>query len=99
MSGKDCNNVPVERRPTARKTFLEIADLGNDDVPELIEELDATNNQRMIRCLGFLLRASGDRRAVPALMRAIPQTLIARLRISDCDQRTTIGRCNLVPLD
>ncbi|HUY92415.1 MAG TPA: M56 family metallopeptidase [Pirellulales bacterium] len=52
-----------------------IVDLGPDAVPELIEELDATQNDMMLRCLGFTLRAIGDKRAVPALIRAIPKTL------------------------
>lgn len=53
----------------------EIALVGPDAVPELIEELDATNHEGMLRCLGFVLRAIGDRRAVPGLIRAIPKTL------------------------
>jgi beta-lactamase regulating signal transducer with metallopeptidase domain/5-hydroxyisourate hydrolase-like protein (transthyretin family) len=57
------------------RTLKEIVDLGSDAVPELIEELDATNNDMMMRCLGFTLRAIGDQRAVPALIRAIPKTL------------------------
>ena len=53
----------------------EIIQMGPDAVPELIEELDATDNQAMLRCLGFMLRAIDDKRAVPALIRAIPKTL------------------------
>ncbi len=53
----------------------EIVEGGPKVVPELIEELDATDNQAMLRCLGFVLRAIGDKRAVPALIRAIPKTL------------------------
>jgi hypothetical protein len=45
-------------------------------VPELIAELDATTDNTMLRCCGFALRAIGDKRAVPALIRAIPKTLI-----------------------
>ena len=56
-------------------TMKEIIELGPDCVPELIEELDATDNDRMLRCLGFMLRAINDKRAVPALIRAIPRTL------------------------
>ena len=57
------------------RTLKEIVDLGPDAVPELIDELDATNDHRMLSCLGFTLRAIGDPRAVPALIRAIPKTL------------------------
>jgi hypothetical protein len=58
------------------RTLKEIVDLGPPAVPELIAELDATDNDRMLRCLGFTLRAIGDKRAVPALIRAIPKTLL-----------------------
>jgi hypothetical protein len=57
------------------RTLKELVELGTEAVPELLEELDATDNDRMLRCLGFTLRAIGDRRAVPALIRAIPKTL------------------------
>ncbi len=57
------------------RTLKEIVELGPDAVPELIAELDATDNDMMLRCLGFTLRAIGDRRAVPALIRSIPRTL------------------------
>ncbi|MFO1095875.1 MAG: carboxypeptidase regulatory-like domain-containing protein [Planctomycetaceae bacterium] len=58
------------------KTLRQIVDLGPAAVPELITELDATANDMMLRCLGFALRAIGDKRAVPALIRAIPKTLL-----------------------
>jgi hypothetical protein len=58
------------------ETLKEIADLGPTAVPELIEELDATEDNMMMRCLGFSLRAIGDKRAIPALIRAIPKTLL-----------------------
>lgn len=57
------------------KTLKQIVDLGPDAVPELIAELDATQEDRMLRCLGFVMRATGDQRCVPALIRAIPKTL------------------------
>ena len=52
----------------------EIADLGPEAVPDLIAELDATDSDIMLRNMGFLLRAIGDKRAVPALIRALPRT-------------------------
>lgn len=57
-------------------TLKELVDLGPDAVPELIAELDSTSNDMMLRCLGFTLRAIGDKRAIPALIRAIPKTLL-----------------------
>lgn len=57
------------------KTLKQIVDVGPDAVPELIAELDDTDNRVMLQCLGFVLRAIGDKRAVPALIRAIPKTL------------------------
>lgn len=56
-------------------TLKELVDAGPAAVPQLIEELDATNDDMMLRCMGFCLRAIGDKRAVPALIRAIPRTL------------------------
>lgn len=50
--------------------------LGPDVVPQLVAELDRTSNDMMLRCLAFMLRAIGDKRAVPGLIRAIPKTLI-----------------------
>jgi|GEM_PF-1709919 len=58
-------------------SIREIVLVGKKGVPELIEELDATQSERMMRCLGFALRAIGDKRAVPALVRAIPKTCLA----------------------
>jgi beta-lactamase regulating signal transducer with metallopeptidase domain len=53
-----------------------IVALGPDAVPELVEELDRTSDKMMLRCLPFILRAIGDKRAVPSLIRAIPKTLL-----------------------
>lgn len=60
------------------ETLKSIVDLGPEAVPELIEELDATEDNMMLRCIGFTLRAINDKRAVPALIRAIPKTLRER---------------------
>ncbi len=57
------------------RTIKDIVDLGPAAVPELIEELDATEDPWILQLLGFVLRAIDDRRAVPALIRAIPRTL------------------------
>ncbi len=53
-----------------------LARIGKPAVPALIEELDRTTENRPLRSLGFTLRAIGDPRAVPALIRAIPRTLV-----------------------
>jgi hypothetical protein len=52
----------------------EIVAIGPEAVPDLIVELDATDSDIMLRNLGFMLRAIGDKRAVPALIRAFPRT-------------------------
>jgi len=53
-----------------------LARIGQPAVPPLIEELDRTTEERALRSLAFTLRAIGDPRAVPALIRAIPRTLV-----------------------
>ncbi|MCA9170727.1 MAG: carboxypeptidase regulatory-like domain-containing protein, partial [Planctomycetales bacterium] len=55
----------------------ELARLGIDAVPELCDELDKEIEPRIIRSWAFALRAIGDPRAVPALIRAIPRTLVS----------------------
>ena len=50
--------------------------IGSEAVPQICEELDHTTADRSIRRLAFALRAIGDPRAVPALIRAIPNTLL-----------------------
>jgi hypothetical protein len=60
----------------------ELVEIGKPAVPELVAELDRTDRDQTLRALGFTLRAIGDPRAVPALIRAIPKTL--RARGSDC---------------
>jgi hypothetical protein len=54
----------------------ELVAIGRDAVPQLCGELDRTTENRMLRRLGFALRAIGDPRAAPALIRAIPKTLL-----------------------
>jgi hypothetical protein len=62
-----------------KKRWAAIRDLvaiGKPAVPYLADELDRTTEERELRSLGFTLRAIGDPRAVPALIRAIPRTLV-----------------------
>ncbi len=54
----------------------ELVAIGRDAVPELCAELDRTTADRTLRRLAFAARAIGDPRAVPALIRAIPNTLV-----------------------
>jgi hypothetical protein len=54
----------------------EMVAVGRDAVPQLCTELDQTNDDFTLRRLGFALRAIGDARATPALIRAIPKTLL-----------------------
>lgn len=54
----------------------ELVAIGPAAVPQLCAELDRTTENVMLRRLGFALRAIGDKRAVPALIRAIPRTLL-----------------------
>jgi beta-lactamase regulating signal transducer with metallopeptidase domain len=53
-----------------------LARIGRPAVPYLIEELDRTKDGLTLCSLAFSLRAIGDPRAVPALIRAIPRTLV-----------------------
>jgi beta-lactamase regulating signal transducer with metallopeptidase domain len=70
-----------ELRPKAGEdewamVLRDLIQLGPDAVPELIAEMDATNSEYMLRCLGFVMRGIGDKRAVPALIRSLPKTCV-----------------------
>jgi beta-lactamase regulating signal transducer with metallopeptidase domain len=54
----------------------DLVGIGPPAVPVLCDELDRTVRQGTLRRLAFALRAIGDPRAVPALIRAIPRTLL-----------------------
>ena len=66
----------------------ELVAVGPVAVPQMCAELDRTTENRMLRRLGFALRAIGDPRAVPALIRAIPKTLLP----SSSDYGLNVGR-------
>jgi hypothetical protein len=72
---KEQNKGPDRFKDAWCITLMEIIEIGPVGAPQLIAELDATNDDMMLRCMGFTLRAIGDKRAVPALIRAIPKTL------------------------
>jgi hypothetical protein len=69
-------NHTVDETETWCLLMRELVVLGPDAVPQLCAELDRTTENRMLRRLGFALRAIGDPRAVPALIRALPKTLL-----------------------
>lgn len=54
----------------------DLVQLGPVAVPAICEELDQTTGDRSLRRIAFVLRAIGDPRAVPALIRALPRTLV-----------------------
>jgi peroxiredoxin len=54
----------------------ELVEIGKPAVPALTDALDRTSRDTPMRLLAFTLRAIGDTRAVPALIRAIPKTLL-----------------------
>ncbi len=64
------------------QTIRELATIGKAAVPELVAELDRTDRDATSRSLAFCLRAIGDPRAVPALIRAIAK--IPHLGGGDC---------------
>ena len=54
----------------------ELVAIGRDAVPQVCAELDRTTENVMMRRLGFALRAIGDKRATPALIRTLPKSLV-----------------------
>jgi hypothetical protein len=54
----------------------EVVEIGKPAVPALTDALDRTSRDTPMRLLGFTLRSIGDPRAVPALIRALPKTLL-----------------------
>jgi peroxiredoxin len=54
----------------------EVVEIGKPAVPALTDALDRTSRDTPMRLLGFTLRSIGDARAVPALIRALPKTLL-----------------------
>ncbi len=70
----------------------DLVGLGREAVPLICDELDRTTSPRTLRRLGFALRAIGDPRAVPALIRAIPKTLLP----SSSDYGLLVGDAQLL---
>ncbi|TWT42984.1 hypothetical protein KOR42_45840 [Thalassoglobus neptunius] len=57
--------------------------IGTPAVPRICEELEATDHQRMMRRLVFVLRAINDPNCVPVLIRTLPKTLQHRISTSE----------------
>ncbi len=72
---EDMNTGPDKYSDAWANQLRKIVALGRDAVPQLVDELDRTSSDAMLRCLGFILRAIDDKRAVPGLIRSIPKTL------------------------
>lgn len=72
---EEMNHGPERFNDEWAKQLHRLVMIGPDAVPDLVRELDRTTDDMMLRCLGFVLRAIDDRRAIPALIRAIPRTL------------------------
>jgi hypothetical protein len=53
-----------------------LVDHKEEAFPALVKQLDVETRDHSIRKLAFALRAIGDRRAAPALIRALPRTLL-----------------------
>jgi beta-lactamase regulating signal transducer with metallopeptidase domain len=66
----------VRRPDRSGPAMRSLAEIGRPAVPYLIDELDRTKDGLTLCSLAFSLRAIGDPRAVPALIRAIPRTLV-----------------------
>jgi peroxiredoxin len=64
-----------------------LTEIGSPAVPALCAELERTTRDAPLRLIPLTLRAIGDARAVPALIRAIPKTL--RPPSSDCGVRVS----------
>jgi hypothetical protein len=54
----------------------QVVEIGKPAVPQLVAALDEAYRDPHLRLLAFTLRAIGDPRAVPALIRALPKTLL-----------------------
>jgi hypothetical protein len=75
----------------------ELVAIGPAAVPQICEELDRTQEERVLQRLCFALRAIGDPRAVPALIRAVPKTLSRRtgptvMPVKDRELRSFLGQ-------
>jgi len=69
-------NHTVDETETWCSLMRELTIIGSDAVPALCKEFETTDDSFMMRRLAFSLRAIGDPRAVPTLIRVLPKTLL-----------------------
>ena len=69
-------NHTVDETETWCSLIRELTIIGSDAVPALFKEFETTDDSFMMRRLAFSLRAIGDPRAVPTLIRVLPKTLL-----------------------
>jgi peroxiredoxin len=74
----DWENLPsvFDDIETYTAQIKELVEIGKPAVPALTAALDGATRDTPMRLLPFTLRAIGDPRAVPALVRALPRTLL-----------------------
>ena len=73
---RDSRGFNTDRSVRWARILMDLTNVGSAAVPKIIERLDQTEDDRMIASLAFVLRAIGDKRGVPALIRAIPKNLL-----------------------
>ena len=90
----DWENLPsiFDEIETYAAQIKELVEIGKPAVPALAAALDRTTRDTPMRLLPFTLRAIGDPRAVPALIRALPKTLLPPG--SDCGM--SVGNAELL---
>ncbi len=76
LNNREARGSNTQRSIRFGRILMELTNLGSTAVPKIVERLDQTDDDRMIASLAFVLRAIGDKRGVPALIRAIPKTLL-----------------------
>ena len=69
------NGPNVEPTMVWARAIKYLVDHKDEGLPAVIKQLDAESRDHAISKLAFALRAMGDARAVPALIRALPRTL------------------------
>ncbi len=79
--------APFARMDDWPKAVRTLVEAGRPAVPEIVAELDRTGKDSELRALAFTLRAIGDPRACPALIRALRRTAVLSsdlgLKVSD----------------
>jgi beta-lactamase regulating signal transducer with metallopeptidase domain len=71
-----CEGPKVDPSKIWARAVKYLVDHKQEGLPALIKQLDSEKRDHAISKIAFALRAIGDRRAVPALIRALPRTLL-----------------------